>query len=89
MHFLPDVWVICYVCKGSLFNRETLHIKWKGLTIADVLELDVAAALDIFENVPRINRIYCQQRHVRLIVVKLCPRNPPQPHDCRNNQYDC
>ncbi len=57
MHFLPDVWVTCNVCKGARFNRETLQIHYKGKTIADVLEMDVEAALDFFENVPRIKRV--------------------------------
>ncbi|MEM7028672.1 MAG: excinuclease ABC subunit UvrA [Chloroflexota bacterium] len=71
MHFLPDVWVICDVCKGSRFNRETLQIKWKGLSIAEVLELDVGSALEIFSDVPRINRILQTLHDVGLDYIKL------------------
>jgi excinuclease ABC subunit A len=56
MHFLPDVYVPCEVCKGNRFNRDTLHIKYKGKTIADVLEMSVEEALTFFENVPTIKR---------------------------------
>jgi excinuclease ABC subunit A len=54
MHFLPDVYVTCDVCKGQRYNRETLEIKYKGSSIADVLDLTVEQALDFFVNVPRI-----------------------------------
>ncbi|NMB09049.1 MAG: excinuclease ABC subunit UvrA, partial [Tissierellia bacterium] len=56
MHFLPDVYVPCEVCKGKRYNRETLQIKYKGKTIADVLDMTVEEALEFFENIPRINR---------------------------------
>jgi excinuclease ABC subunit A len=71
MHFLPDVWVICDVCKGKRFNRETFQIKWKGLTIADVLDMDVATALEVFENVPRVSRILQTLHDVGLDYIKL------------------
>ncbi len=56
MHFLPDVFVPCEVCKGKRFNRETLEVRFKGLTIADVLELTVEDALAFFEHQPRIRQ---------------------------------
>jgi excinuclease ABC subunit A len=55
MHFLPDVYVPCEVCKGRRYNRETLEVRYKGKSIADVLDLSVAEALDFFENQPRIH----------------------------------
>ncbi len=54
MHFLPDVYVSCDVCKGKRYNRETLEIRFRGLSVADVLELTVEDALAFFENQPRI-----------------------------------
>jgi excinuclease ABC subunit A len=54
MHFLPDVYVTCEVCGGRRYDRETLEIKWKGLSIADVLDLTVAEALDVLGNVPAV-----------------------------------
>jgi excinuclease ABC subunit A len=56
MHFLPDIFVTCEVCNGKRFNKETLLIKYKGKSIADILELDVQEAFDIFENIPSINK---------------------------------
>lgn len=56
MHFLPDVYVPCEVCKGKRYNRETLGVKYKGKTIADVLSMTVEEALEFFRNVPRIQR---------------------------------
>ncbi len=53
MNFLPDVYVQCDVCKGARYNRETLQVKYKGLSIADVLELTAEEALKVFENIPR------------------------------------
>ena len=54
MHFLPDVYVPCEVCKGRRYNRETLEVRYKGKSIADVLDLAVADALEFFESQPRI-----------------------------------
>ncbi|MFZ5917015.1 MAG: excinuclease ABC subunit UvrA [Chloroflexota bacterium] len=71
MHFLPDVWVTCNVCKGSRFNRETLQIRYKGKTIADVLDMDVAEALAFFENVPQIKRMLATLSDVGLGYIKL------------------
>jgi excinuclease ABC subunit A len=54
MHFLPDVYVECEVCKGRRFNRETLEILYKGRNIADVLEMTVEEGVEFFENIPAI-----------------------------------
>lgn len=54
MNFLPDVYVQCEVCKGERYNRETLQVKYKGYSIADVLNMTVEEALAVFENIPRI-----------------------------------
>ena len=54
MHFLPDVYVPCEVCKGKRYNRETLEVKYKGKSIADVLDMTVEEALEFFENIPKI-----------------------------------
>ena len=56
MHFLPDVYVPCDVCKGKRYNRETLDVKFKGMNIQDVLEMTVEEGMNFFETVPRINR---------------------------------
>jgi len=56
MHFMPDVWVECDACHGRRYNAETLEVRFKGRTIAEVLELRVADALELFQNVPRIRR---------------------------------
>jgi excinuclease ABC subunit A len=56
MHFLPDVYVQCEVCKGKRYNRETLEIMYKGKNISDVLEMTVDEALEFFKNIPQINR---------------------------------
>lgn len=54
MDFLADIWVSCPVCQGKRYNRETLAVKFKGKTIADVLEMDISEALSLFENIPKI-----------------------------------
>ena len=54
MHFLPDVFVPCEVCKGKRYNRDTLEVKYKGKSIADVLDMTVEEALEYFANIPRI-----------------------------------
>ncbi len=57
MHFLPDVYVTCDVCKGKRYNRETLEVMFKGKTIADVLDMTVEEGLDFFKAVPRVRNI--------------------------------
>jgi excinuclease ABC subunit A len=56
MHFLPDIYVPCEVCKGKRFNRETLQVRYKGKNIADVLDMTVAEAMEFFDKIPRIKR---------------------------------
>ena len=56
MHFLPDVYVPCEVCKGKRYNRETLQVKYKGKNISEVLGMTVEEALVFFENIPPIKR---------------------------------
>ncbi|HVB11562.1 MAG TPA: ATP-binding cassette domain-containing protein, partial [Nitrososphaerales archaeon] len=56
MHFLPDVYVPCEVCKGKRYNRETLEIRYKGKNISEVLEMTVEESLSFFENIPRVRR---------------------------------
>ncbi len=57
MHFLPDVWVECDVCHGARYNPETLAVKYKGKSIADVLNMRVSEALELFANIPKVRRI--------------------------------
>ncbi|MGG1634821.1 excinuclease ABC subunit UvrA [Paenibacillus sp. MCAF9] len=56
MHFLPDVYVPCEICKGKRYNRETLEVKYKGKNIAEVLEMTIEDGCSFFENIPRIHR---------------------------------
>jgi len=56
MHFLPDVYVPCEICKGKRYNRETLEVKYKGKSIAEVLEMTIEDGCQFFENIPRIHR---------------------------------
>jgi len=56
MQFLPDIYVPCDICKGTRYNRETLQVQYKGLNIAEVLDLTIDEALEFFENVPTIHR---------------------------------
>ena len=71
MHFLPDIYVQCDACGGTRYNRETLDIRYKGKTIADILELTAAEALQHFQNVPPIARILQTLCEVGLDYIKL------------------
>ena len=71
MHFLSDVWVKCDQCKGRRYNRETLAITYKGHTIADVLEMEIGDAVQVFEAQPRIKRILKTLEEVGLGYMKL------------------
>lgn len=71
MHFLPDVYVPCEVCKGKRYNRETLEIRYKGKTIADVLDMTIDEAYDFFENIPKIYRKLKTLKDVGLGYMKL------------------
>ena len=71
MHFLSDVWVKCDQCKGKRYNRETLVIKYKGHTIADVLEMEISRAVKVFEAQPRIKRILKTMEEVGMGYMKL------------------
>ena len=71
MHFLPDVYVTCEVCKGRRYNRETLEVKYKGRSISDVLEMSVEEALEFFQHIPPIKRHMQTLSDVGLGYVKL------------------
>ncbi|MCA1011214.1 excinuclease ABC subunit UvrA [Halobacillus halophilus] len=71
MHFLPDVYVPCEVCDGKRYNRETLEVKYKGKSIADVLAMTIEEALDFFNNIPKIKRKLQTVADVGLEYIKL------------------
>lgn len=71
MHFLPDVYVPCEVCKGKRYNRETLEIRYKGKTIADVLDMTIDEAYDFFKNIPKVYRKLQTLKDVGLGYMKL------------------
>ena len=71
MHFLPDIYVSCDVCKGKRYNHETLEVEYKGKTIYDVLEMTVETALKFFENVPTLRRKLEALNEVGLSYIKL------------------
>ena len=76
MDFLADVWVVCPVCEGKRFTRETLHVRYKGKSISDVLDMDVQEALEHFENVPKIAAMLETLRDVGLDYLKLGQASP-------------
>jgi len=71
MHFLPDVYVPCDTCRGARYNRETLEIRYRGYTIADVLEMSVSEALELFSSIPALARKLRTLEEVGLGYVKL------------------
>lgn len=71
MHFLPDVYVPCEVCKGARYNRETLEVHYKGKTIADILEMTVDDGVEFFKNLPKIHRKLQTLQDVGLGYIKL------------------
>jgi excinuclease ABC subunit A len=71
MHFLPDVYVPCETCKGARYNRETLEVRFKGKTIADVLDMSVEEALQFFSKIPKIRRRLQTLHDVGLDYIKL------------------
>ncbi len=71
MHFLPDVYVPCEVCKGQRYNRETLQVKYKDKTISEILDMNVEEALEFFENIPTIKRKLETLMDVGLSYIKL------------------
>jgi excinuclease ABC subunit A len=71
MHFLPDVYVTCEICKGKRYNRETLEVKYKGRTISEVLAMSVDEALEFFQNIPAIKRHMQTLSDVGLGYIKL------------------
>ncbi len=71
MHFLPDVYVNCDVCKGQRYNKETLEVRYKGKNISDVLEMTVSEGVAFFENLPRIARILKTLEDVGLGYIKI------------------
>jgi excinuclease ABC subunit A len=71
MHFLPDVYVPCEVCKGKRYNRETLEVKYKDKNIFDVLDMNVTEALEFFKNMPSITRQLATLEEVGLGYIKL------------------
>ncbi len=71
MHFLPDVYVPCEQCHGKRYNRETLEIRFKGKSIADVLDMSVADACEFFKDIPKISRRLVTLRDVGLDYIRL------------------
>jgi excinuclease ABC subunit A len=71
MHFLPDVYVPCETCKGARYNRETLEVRFKGKSIADVLEMSVEEALQFFAKIPKLRRRLQTLHDVGLDYIKL------------------
>jgi excinuclease ABC subunit A len=71
MHFLPDVWVECDICRGSRYNPETLAVQYQGKSIADVLRMRISEALELFHNIPKIRNVLQTLADVGLDYVQL------------------
>ncbi len=71
MHFLPDIYVTCEICGGKRYDRETLQVRYKGLNIAEILELTVEQARDVFEHIPPVERILSTLNDVGLGYIRL------------------
>ena len=71
MHFLPDIYVPCEVCRGKRYNRETLEVHYKGKNIADILDMTVDEAVEFFANIPRIKRKMTTLQDVGLGYIRL------------------
>jgi excinuclease ABC subunit A len=71
MHFLPDIYVTCEVCGGSRYDRETLTVRYKGASIADILDMSVETASEFFRNIPPIHRILSTLDEVGLGYIRL------------------
>ncbi len=71
MHFLPDVYVVCDVCKGKRYNQETLNVRYRGKNIADILDTTISEACEFFENIPKIYRKLKTIEEVGLGYIKL------------------
>ena len=71
MHFLPDVWVECEACEGKRYNRETLEVRYRGMSISDVLEMTVAEAVTFFSKVPKVSAVVKALNDVGLGYVQL------------------
>ena len=80
MHFLPDVYVPCEQCHGKRYNRETLDIRFKGKTIADVLDMPVEEALEFFQHIPKICR---RLETLNAVGLGLHPRSASRRRRCR------
>ena len=78
MHFLPDIYVPCDVCKGKRYNRETLEVTYKGKNISDVLDMTADEAVEFFENLPRIRR-KVQKPCARWVWAMSSWASPPPP----------
>ena len=79
MHFLPDVYVPCEQCHGKRYNRETLEVRFKGKSIADVLEMSVADACAFFKDIPKIARRLNTLHDVGLTTSVSVSRRPSSP----------
>ncbi|MCA9890918.1 MAG: ATP-binding cassette domain-containing protein, partial [Anaerolineae bacterium] len=76
MDFLADVWVTCPVCQGHRFSRETLSVRFKGKSIAEVLEMDIQQAIELFDNIPNIRHKLQTLHDVGLDYMKLGQPSP-------------